>query len=151
MDSKQTIASVMMPVEVPVKRVIDILVNGFENGAFNYWMQLGGYENLFPNTDLTLDGELMPSYGILPVIPGCAVVCRAENEEDAEIEAVMTEDWRLDLQSIRYGLGLLYSGKDKNGNALQPRHLKNFHEENDDVETADVLVQLSLFGEIIFG
>lgn len=56
-----------------------------------------------------------------------------------------TLDLTNDSKQVESALGLMLSGK------YPMRHITNILHENDDAETADVFVQLCLFGDIVYG
>ena len=137
--------TVSKEVEVTEEMVKDVLCCGFEGGV-GYWCQISGYK--FP-IGLNRKNVEFPHID-LPVLEGggvkCQDACKEENDGEEEFPETI-----LDLEKVKYGLGLLMSGKDKNGKDLQPQHRYNFLNENTDSETGDVFIQLALFGEIVFG
>ena len=50
---------------------------------------------------------------------------------------------KLDLDAMRHGLHLM--------SVKYPNHFADVMDENDDADTGDVFLQLSLYGEIVFG
>jgi len=115
------------------EHVSDILCAGLE-GGIGYWATIVRYEG---NTEGVEYKHLE-----MPFREGGAVIFEdAEGEEEGE--------WRLDRQSIQRGLELLssltLSGK------LPARHLANVVSNDGDSETGDVLIQLAVLGEVVYG
>jgi hypothetical protein len=124
--------------------IADVLITAFE-GGIGYWAQIHSYQKPpngtpFPfKMSLVPSGEnYMPSYAWLPLVKGGAVILTDDSGEEA------FEPVTLDLKAIKRGLDLMHT-------VAGGFHLKNLLSENYDAETADVFVQLAVFGEVIFG
>ena len=57
----------------------------------------------------------------------------------------------LNRVTVQAGLQLMSYCKDTKGKSIPARHFKNFAQDNEDAETADVFMQLSVMGEIVYG
>jgi len=109
-------------VEIPDQRIKDLLCCAFEGGS-NYWYEIFGFVN--PEDKPAKFRRLE-----LPLMDGCAL---------AIVEKLYTHN----RQALQQGLELM---------ALKsPRHFSDFLNENDDAETADVFLQLCLFGDVAYG
>lgn len=121
-------------VRVGRERVLDLLTTAFE-GAVGYWCQVERWE--------TPDGfELSegPGYAELPLVKGGAVVCTDVVYPDPDDEC-----YRLDLEALQRGLLIMASEE------RYQRHWTAVITADFDAETADVFVQLALFGEVVYG
>lgn len=122
--------------------VRDLLVGAFEGGS-NYWYRIES-KKLPPGTsekDFKEGGRMQPEHyyhplQLIPTIPGGQLVIR-------EVSEGMGETHVLDLGALKRGLMLF---KEK-----YPKKWKRAMEGNADASDADVFLQLSLFGEVIFG
>jgi len=118
------------------QRVADMVCNAFE-GGIGYWAKITGYrkpENVF-KWDLSFDDGKVCRYVQYPMSQnGAVLLCDAEDS---------SEKWELTREKLENGLTVM---ADK-----YPRHYKNWIDENDDAETADVFIQCSLFGELVYG
>jgi len=116
---------IKMTVELDRQRVVDTFINALEGGS-NYWLtsySLGSGE----------DDSEKELQGILNGIGGMLV---KENDRDEKSHVVTVKDIEAALQDManRY-----------------PWHFKNLVDENDDAETADVLLQLAALKEVVYG
>ncbi len=117
---------------IPEERIEDLLVNAFEGGS-NYWYIINSFN--YP------PGQTKQSLGIefahmqLPLRGGSLSI--------GDIEDRNVKEKILDRPAIIKGLQLM---ADK-----YPRHWADFIEENDDAITADVFLQLAVWGEVIYG
>lgn len=141
--SDQTL-SVTVKREVPFQRISDMLVSAFEGGS-NYWIL--DVEKVKPTERLFhLDGKPEPTEFPLyehPLNPGGAVRVRVDNDQGKPLELNGKKVFELNLESIAKGLQLMQE--------KHPSHMADFLDENDDADTADVFLQLCLFGEVVFG
>ena len=137
-------ATVLLPtkltlkLEIPIKRLQDLLCGAFEGGS-NYWYRIkrkhapDGDPATWPNRNSTdtvyphIDYPSNPG-GYLEICP---------DDEPSKI-------CKLDLAAMERGLEPFV--KVANG-----RHFADFMAGNDDAETADVYLQCCLFGEIVYG
>ena len=119
--------TVVIDKELSDERIQDVLTGAFEGGS-NYWYDILEYIN--PNKV-----KCNHPYIELPFIEGCGVV--VADAEDPDTKAI------LNRKSIAKGLKLMAN--------TQAFHFRNILEEDDDCETSDVLLQLALFGEVVFG
>jgi len=137
-DEKVTIFQAERVVEN--KRFEDILTSAFEGGC-NYWLSLN-------STDIakeaeSLDGELNIEKQLLK---GGNLNCYDNLNPDEKLGVLSLVRIRAALQAMARGKDL----KDKENYQLK-KHFDNFVEENDDAETADVIIQIAVMGEIVFG
>lgn len=116
-------------INVPAKRVQDLLCNAFEGGS-NYWYEIK--EFVYPENLSRKDVEY--PHLELPFIGGTIIV--GDNCNDMP-------DKELSQETIKSGLNLLAK--------KYPHHFADFIAENDDATTGDVFLQLCLYEEIVFG
>lgn len=115
-----------LTVSVPISdsRLIDLLVGAVEGGS-NYW---ASFTAPLPNG-----------------IAYTSIRCR---EHEAHTDSTPAVDTRVSASDLLRGLQRM---------AAQPagsrmlEHLTNVINANDDAETADVVLQMTLFGEVIYG
>jgi hypothetical protein len=122
-------------VDLDIRRIQDVLCCGFE-GGIGYWATITGYED-----PTSLQYQLYPDrvyrHVDYPVNEGGAVVL-VEFDDEGDID-----EHRLDLPAIQRGIQLM--AKD------YPEHLCDILNENEDAITGDILIQLSLLGEVRYG
>jgi hypothetical protein len=141
--------------QVSERRMADLLCNALEGGS-NYWYDIKEFiappEITFRTWDRTwaqsVGGEEPNAVKIFrhidyPMSTGGALVIQslAEGNEPDEING--NTQWRLDLPAMRRGLQLMAE--------KYPHHWRDFQTGNDDAATGDVFLQLSLFGEVVYG
>jgi len=122
-------------VETPIttERVTDLLCNAFEGGS-NYWMHwdlASSYKMMLAQQEQP--AAQFPQYDF--------------DHPHWRLSVIVTEEenCRYDLTRDRLVKGLsLFS--EKGG-----YHFKDFLQENDDAMTADVFLQLCLFGNVVYG
>ena len=124
-------------IEVSNQRISDTLCNAFEGGS-NYWYRIEQFvkPTNFNNTPADETKFRHLSY---PLNEGGALFISDANEAgeaDKRTEC-------LDMKSIQKGLQLMAKE--------HPRHFSDMVNDNDDATTGDVLLQLCLFGEVIYG
>jgi len=131
-------------VQFTEQQIHNLLCSAFEGGS-NYWYNIKEFikpkdEDLFKNDMNELFRHL--DY---PLSPGGALIIIDLNDwdEDEDPGAEKTEQYRLDLDSLKKGLQTM---ADK-----FPDHFKDFVDENDDANTGDVFLQCCLFDDVIFG
>jgi hypothetical protein len=133
-------------VSIPEDRVKSLLCTGFEGGV-DYWCQIDKYQ-FAPGLsieDFREGGEYQqpnnyyhPSE-IIPLVPGCAVICSiTEPESDEENKPLI-----LDRNALKRGLQIMQE--------KYQRHWNDFIDHNQDAITGDVFIQCCLLGEIVFG
>lgn len=122
--------------DIPLKRVADMLCCAFEGGS-NYWCHIK-----VKKAPESFDFRYMPdlsdkpcSYTDYPTNRGGYLIVGDVEEQQ--------EDGLLDLGTIRHGLQVM---ADK-----YPRHFQDLLNENDDATTGDVFLQCCLWGEVVFG
>ena len=136
-----------MPVtiNIPKQRKLDLLVSALEGGS-NYWYDNARiYGNSFGRSLGRIE-ELCktkyPDYHKLEAAPFVGGILAIDVQDSEEVEPeqrtrLLTEadfDRALQLMVDKY-----------------PHHFFDFLQENDDATTADVYLQLAMFGELIFG
>lgn len=125
------------------QRISDILVSAFEGGS-NYWMANATILVPITKTSWKDEGEKLgiegavARYQVVPFIQGNGLKIE-EQEASSDNPAELV----LNIESLTKGLELM--------SVKHSRHFSDIIEENDDAETADVLVQLAIFGEIVYG
>lgn len=119
---------------VDTQRISDLLITAFEGGS-NYWIAQIRYDQA-PLEVLWRESESYPRYSYYPLNPGGVMSIRTDDDEE--------QKWhRLDQEVIQRGLDLFP--------VKAARHFAEWMIENDDATTADVFLQLCLFGEVIYG
>jgi hypothetical protein len=129
------------------ERVRDLLVGAFEGGS-NYWYMIESYDygggygpaDFVPGGRAFIEGWAGLLAYMLPFVEGCSLLISSPATDD-DSERKMD---KLDRAALQKGLALMA----KNYGFT---HYADFVNENDDANTADVFLQLSLFGEVIFG
>ena len=94
--------------------------------------------------DTAIDESLRDEYKdmdhyLLPFITGCGLVISNRQAEEGED----VKEHRLDRAALGRGLSLMPH--------KYTHHWRDFVEENSDAITADVFLQLCLFGDVIYG
>lgn len=120
--------------------ISDILVGAFEGGS-NYW--LSSYKKIQPIAEplkeagerLGIEGAVA-SYQVYPFIEGNGLTLFVSEDETHK-------PYTLNLEALKKGLDVMKT--------KYSRHFMDITNENDDATTADVLLQCSLFGEIVYG
>jgi hypothetical protein len=119
-------------VRIPNEKIQDLITTAIEGGC-HYWAQFKFPDNY---------KDKYQSYAEIPF-------------EGGEIEVYDVETGKLlgvlNQASIKVGLQLMADCKDLTGKVVPARHFKNLATDNEDAETADVFVQLSVMGEIVYG
>lgn len=137
--SKSERVTIVVPIEVDVQRLRDLLCSAIEGGS-NYWA-------FFRDALKTTDADW--SYQSVEV-------CEQESHKDDGPGMRL----RVSAEDLANGLKRLgecaLSGtmKGPHGPIRFPaagQHLANFLGENDDAETADVVLQMTVFGTLIYG
>lgn len=125
------------------QRISDILVGAFEGGS-NYWM--GSIKAITPirKADIRSIGEKLgiedavATYQVIPFMEGNGVIIH-ESDPSSDTPKTLI----LNLESLAKGLDLMAQ--------KHSRHFADIVSENDDATTSDVLVQLAVFGELVYG
>jgi hypothetical protein len=127
-------------VEVEAIRLSDLLTSAFEGGCGG-WMSIRA-DDIRTNS-LKVGGELNIEKQIL--LGTALPIYDAENPE--------TKLGELSMLKIVAALQAMAEGKDLNGgeNEHLKKHFNDFIIENDDAETADVVIQIATMGSIVFG
>lgn len=126
-------------VEIPESRVADLLCTAMEGGV-GYWAQITGYrkpKELWRGKGWEGDVFRHVHY---PMSRGGAMFLR---EYDGDEDPPPT--WTVTRSKLIAGLRKM---------ASDPRYLRHFADfmrENEDAITGDVFLQLSLFGEVVYG
>ena len=118
--------------KISIQTIKDMIVTAIEGGS-NYWAYFK-----FPNNWKNIYG----SYENIPFQSGNIEVIDIETDEVVGI---------LNIATIHVGLNLMGLGKDVKGKAVPECHFENLFSSNFDAETADVFLQLSVMGEIVYG
>jgi hypothetical protein len=127
-------------VEVPLQRILDILCSVFEDG-YNSWILVKAAD-IADEAD-KLNGEFD---GIKQIILGGNVTVYDLEEPNTKLGILNLVNIVKALQSMAYGEDLK-----GNKNEVLKTHFDNFVNENDDAETADVIAQIAVMGEVVFG
>lgn len=128
--------------DIPQNKIQSLLCSALEGGS-NYWYVIERFdfapelsETDFAPGGTYYDDDFQSSAYTVPFVEGCAMVITSTEEDERE-------EYRLDRESIKKGLELMAN--------TQPIHFGDFLAENDDADTADVFLQLCLFGDVIYG
>ena len=116
---------IKMIVELDRQRIVDTLINALEGGS-NYWIEKYSLGT----------GEDDSEKELQAILNNKATMAIQENDRKQD-------SFIVNASSIEKGLQQMAN--------LYPWHFKNLVDENDDAETADVLLQLATFGRIIYG
>ena len=119
-------------VRIPEQKINDLIVSAVEGGS-NYWARF-----VFPKNYK----DKYQSYEKIPMQDGDIEVFDIETDELLGI---------LNKATIQTGLQLMANCKDIKGKQVPSRHFKNLATDNEDAETSDVFLQLSVMGEIVYG
>lgn len=127
-------------VTVTFEQIANLLGSAFDPSVAStaYWADIKGYIEPKVRTyvgDTDWDKNYY-KYMYHPLNEGGGIV--VEDIEDPD-----NGPWTLDFRAIQRGLQLMAE--------KHPRHFSDLINENDDAETADVFVQLCLFGEVVYG
>jgi hypothetical protein len=132
-----TAATTIVQTEVPLQRVADLLCSAMESGGIAYWACVERTRK--PRKPIAYtspkDGAIYPLMDY-PLCKGGAVILRDTEDEKRALLV-------LDFEAIQRGLALMP--------VRSPRHWADFVAEDSDANTADVFVQLCVFGEVIYG
>lgn len=133
---------------VSMRRVLDIIINALDVGAFDYWISPHSVSARFP------DGWKLDSVDWLsreerdsfrrtrlcyfaPLVEGGALHFKECGEPG------FGRDCTLDLRTVASGLNIMCRD--------YPRHFADLVGENDDATTADVFVQCCVLGGVVYG
>lgn len=119
--------------EISMEQIENLLCSALEGGS-NYWCVVSKYvaPRNFKNSSEDMAKYKHISY---PINVGGAL--HIEDNEDGKEKGV------LNIIAIKKGLALMAKE--------QPKHFAEIVNENDDADTADVFLQLCVFGKLIFG
>ena len=127
-------------VEIKSERIEDLLVTALEGGS-NHWLCLSSEE--LKNNAEKLKGE---TKAYRQIMLGATLSVFDVEEPDHKLGD-------LNAITIVSALQAMANGEDLKGkkNDHLKTHFNNFVSENDDAETADVVVQIAVLGEIVYG
>ena len=117
---------------IPCERIIDMITTAIEGGC-NHWAKFKFPENWTNNEE---------SYEQILFKSGQIEVYDVETDELVG---------HLNKVTIRVGLQLMGLRKDIRDEAIPLLHFKNVISNNMDAETADIFIQLSVMGRIVYG
>ena len=119
-------------VRIPEQKINDMIVSTVEGGC-NYWARF------------QLPKDWKKSYQNYYEIPMKGGEIEVFDVETDELLGVINR------ATVKVGLQLMADCKDIKGKQVPARHFKNLATDNEDAETADVFIQLSVMGEIVYG
>lgn len=139
---KEKNIEVVGTISIPISRIADLLVGAIE-GGIGYWCQIEGYElaegltfeDFKKGGKCTFGKEYYHPYELIPLQEGCSLILKDIEEED--------RTYKLNWQGLCKGMQAV--------SEQYPWHFENIIKESDDAETADVLVQCAVLGEVTFG
>jgi hypothetical protein len=124
---------------ITAARVSETLCCAFEGGS-NYWYEIKDF--IAPkNFDNTPADDICFKHLSYPINEGGALLIGVKGGDKAEGHAGAL--FRLDLDAITKGLAVLAE--------KFPDRLAEIVDENEDAETGDILLQICLFGEVVYG
>jgi hypothetical protein len=115
--------------------VASMLCSAFEGGS-NYWYRIEKFFKTKAPLSYRTDPDIIYRHIDYPMSQGCYLLISSYEEPKRKHE-------RLDRAAIQRGLDLMAE--------KYPHHYENVIGENADAETGDVLLQLALYGDIIYG
>jgi len=128
-------------IEVTDEQFESLLTSGLEGGC-NHWLtgnsnDIREESKKFYNKELNVQNQIML---------GGSLNCYDLEMPDSFLGT-------LTLDKVKKALKAMSEGKDLKGkeNKHLKWHFKNFINENDDAETADVVIQIAVMEEIVFG
>ncbi len=132
-----------LAIEIPTKRIQDLLCSALEGGS-NYWYQISGhdmphdlsYADFRKGGKFTNPAEYWHPDEIFPVTPGCASLIKAPGDYDK------FGVW-VNLAAFEHAMELLAE--------KFPKQAALVIDDEDDAETGDIFLQLAVFGEVIYG
>lgn len=127
--------AILTPVAVPLDSVSSALCSAFEGGS-NYWYRIERF--IKPRSFVNTPKLKVYRHLSYPLNRGGALIV---SDSDGAGEGKV-KTGRLDLASINRGLALMAT--------LYPKHFSDLLREDADSTTGDVLLQLCLFGELIY-
>lgn len=125
------------------RRLQNLLTSALEGGS-NYWYQNAdvlmpegvSYDDFRKGGKFTDPDDYRHPLEIVPFVPGCSLTL--EHDADGDWKTV-----KIDESNLRNALKLMHE--------KYPQHYANVLNEDDDASTGDVLLQLAIFGEVVFG
>ena len=139
----QTEEKVRIEFDVPLKKVRDLLVTAFEGGS-NYWMRYSNCkypEHLKNEVVRSIDD--LENYYPLSVMCVTTPDCSIDIHEFNDVGEITDTHKGVNMQTIKKGLSA-YATK-------CPQGFSDFINGDTDITTADTLLQIALFGEVIYG
>jgi hypothetical protein len=132
--------------EISTERIKDLLCAAFE-GGINDWAAISVAQK-------EIDKVKAEYYHEVPALGG--KITFYDKEEVADLVLGMetaTPLGILDLESIKNALQAMANGEDLEGTKIEhlKDHFNDFITENEDAETADVVVQIAVMGKIVYG
>lgn len=138
--------SVQVTQHIDVELIRNLLCCAFEGGS-NYWYDIEGIHYppgrnyaSYKEGGKGQDAETYWNWSqLIPTQEGGHLIITSK--EGDEING--TKKWRLDREAIAKGLAIMAE--------KYPKHFGDVIAETEDADTGDVLLQLALFGELIYG
>jgi len=155
-------ATITCKKEISLYEVRNLLCGAFEGGS-NYWLRSirPYFAPGITKADFQDGGKFTdPSCffapnQLIPTVDHCGLYITVNEETSEEVppQVFPTVAGKITSTSKEYDLNssTLRNGLQRLANHQQQRHWNNLINENDDAETADVFLQLCLFGEIVYG
>lgn len=148
MESKSS-GEVTVQQRIPMKRVMDLLCEGFESGSYGTFRIVGkvapkGDPATWPNR---MDDPARPDsvvYGHIdyPVNKGGSVTVEVRYNDDLD-EHGKPRRYVLNLKAVTEGLQKFAE--------VEPGRFAEFMTENDDAITGDYFLQVALLGKVVYG
>jgi hypothetical protein len=142
---------------VPMRRVLDIICNALDSGAFRYWIDPRTLSERWPEASMWPSARALEGVEWLteddraffrdcrrcyfaPLVEGGALTFRLE---DSDGLPGRSGECVFDLAAVRRGLQVMAE--------KYPRHFSDIVSGDDDATTADVFVQCCVLGEVVYG
>lgn len=125
--------SITIPVTIDKTKIESLLISGLEQGI-HYWAEIG--KRFRPKKGKARDEIYMHDY----VMDGGYIMIV---DTESEMQGEGHHEYKLDLAAVEDGLKILAE--------KYPHHMADIIKENDDMNTADALIQCALLKDIIYG
>lgn len=131
------LVGVTVPLQIPMRRIQDLLTSAFEGGS-NYWYMIEKQHKPTRFDTRCMESGVFPHIDY-PTNPGGWL----DVSDGAEVGETKKRTARLDMGSIKRGLAVF--------TRAYPTHFGDFLSENDDATTGDAFLQCCLFGDVMYG
>lgn len=125
--------------EVKIEDIADALISAFDPAcrSIGYWGEISDYTKP-PKLEYRNDPKEIYRYVDYPLNKDGYIIIKVNEIDEGE-----KEFYKLGLPELERGLKIMLE--------KYPKHFADLVDDNADGDTADCLVQLSIFGELIYG